>query len=349
MAYEYRGGEDYHTREDFEQEERIKEKGGSRALVCFCIDISESMTLILQGQEHKIDHSRDGRTFNSDAQQMHAVFAKRGHTLESRISKLNTILERLLKKMKANSTLCDMVVISIITFAADADIKNSFLDVGIIDPSRYANLEIAKRANQTCTGKALQLALEQIEYAQSRFSDWDIDMRKSTIIFLSDGEPTDTDSYDANTVTVGSRTFRNDANSVAAVIREMVKENVINFVPILIGEGNARAHSYMSSLTPQRDYFTMKSEADYERIFNLIEQDFGSRVHMLVQDENSDYMASVEVETSKQESVVDTNVTGMIQMDESEIMKLFASGVDDGETPLVDGTGSDDEDDEFTL
>lgn len=347
MAYEYRGGDEYHTREDFDQQESIREKGGVRTLVCFCIDVSESMTIILSGQDHKIDHSRDGVVRASDGQKMHAVYPKRGYTLDNRIGKLNEILEKMLRKMKNDPYLRDSVVVSIITFAEEADIKNSFMDVSIIDPSRYADLKVSNRAELTSTGQALKMALQELNYAQSRFGEWDIDMRKSTIVLLSDGEPTDTKQDRADTVTVGRRTFRNDAYSVADVIRDMVKENVINFVPVLIGDGNAEAHDFLTRLTPQQKYFRMSSEADYERVFELIGQDLGSRTTMQVQDEISDYVESVQVEARRKESVVDTNTTGTINMDFEETARWFSSG--GSEKAEVFGFDDGDEDDEFSL
>ena len=55
MAYEREHEREYQTREEFSQLSSILAKGGTRALVCFCVDVSETMTYILHGQDHKID------------------------------------------------------------------------------------------------------------------------------------------------------------------------------------------------------------------------------------------------------------------------------------------------------
>lgn len=329
MAFEYQ------TYEEYGQLESILQKGGNRTLVCFCVDISESMTLILDGQDYKIDHSRDGVARNADGQSMRAVYAKRGYTLENRISKLNGILKEMLRKMKANGQLRDSVVISLITFANEADVKNSFMDAGIIDPEKYANMAVGNRANQTNAGQALQLALEQIEYAQERFGEADVDLRKPTIVFLSDGEPTDTSAYSADTVTIGSVTTKNDANSMAAIIRQKVADGELNMVPVLIGSGNARAHSFMTSLTPERTYRKMNTERDYEEVFGLIEQTLVRQTMMLVQDESVTREESVQIESKVEEEVVDTNSTGTVVLSEDDLFSVFSSGFS-GDAPADD-------------
>lgn len=320
MAYEYQ------TREEFSQLNSILRKGGTRTLVCFCVDVSESMTLILDGQDYKIDHRRDGVSRSADGQVMHAVYAKPGYTLENRISKLNEILQSMLHRMQRNPSLQDGVVISLITFANDADSKNAFLDVGLLDPAKYGNMVIGRRADKTNAGQALQLALQQIEYAQECFSDADVDLRTPTIIFLSDGEPTDTSSRDADLVTLGSGTVRNDANSMAMEIRRQVEQDQLNVVPVLIGDGNAQAVSFMRSMTPDRTYRRMNSERDFEEVFEMIEQTLVHQTMQLVADQRTHLADSVAVEAPAAESVVDTNSTGTLVISDEDMAGVFSMG-----------------------
>ena len=325
---------EYQTKEESDQLESILQKGGNRTLVCFCVDISESMTLILDGQDYKIDHSRDGVARNADRQSMRAVYPKRGYTLENRISKLNDILKEMLRKMKANGQLRDSVVISLITFANEADVKNSFMYAGI-DPEEYANMAVGNRANQTNADQALQLALEQIEFTRVRFNEAEVDLRMPTIVFLSDGEPTDTSAYSADTVTIGSITTKNDANSMAAVIRQKVADGELNMVPVLIGSGNAHAHSFMTSLTPERTYRKMNTARDYEEVFDLIEQAIVSRNTMVIPDESITREESVQIESKVKEEVVDTNSTGTVVLSEDDLFSVFSSGFS-GDAPADD-------------
>lgn len=326
MAYEREHEREYQTREEFSQLSSILAKGGTRALVCFCVDVSETMTYILHGQDHKIDKRRSGATSTVEGQVANVVYALPGYTLENRLSKLNDILKSMLRRMQKNPNLRDNAVISIVTFAEDADMKYSFLDVALLDPNKYGEMSIARRAKQTSAGKALQLALQEIEYAQSSFGDADVDLRTPTIIFLSDGEPTDNSRHDADIVNIGGHSVSNDATSMAAEICRRVRENELNMVPVLIGEGNAQADSFMRSLTPERTYRRMNTERDYEEVFEMIEQTLAQRFMQLVVDQNAHMEASVQLEARDAEKVTDTNSTGVKELSDSDMASIFSGG-----------------------
>ncbi|MBQ2953192.1 MAG: hypothetical protein IJE07_06505 [Clostridia bacterium] len=340
MAYEYQ------TREEYSQLASILRKGGTRALVCFCVDVSQSMTYILAGQEHKIDQRRSGAASVVEGANAHIVVPKPGYTLENRIDKLNSILVEMLQRMKRNANLADGVVISVITFANEADMKYSFLDVALIDPKQYGKMTIARRADRTNAGQALQAALQQIEYTQKLFDDADVDLRTPTLVFLSDGEPSDTSAYNADVVTLDSGEVRNDANSMATEIRRRVNGRQLNVVPVMIGEGNAMADSFMRSLTPERTYRRMNTERDFEEVFDMIEQTLARYCVIPVADQNAHIEESVHVESRVAESVTNTNSTGSLVVSDDELASLFAGGPMDD---LFGGSGGAPSDDDLFL
>ncbi len=319
---------EYFTHEDYGQLDSILNKGGTRTLVCFCIDVSGSMRFILDGQDYKIDHSRDGITQNSIEGAAHSVYPKSGYTLYNRLDSLNEILAKMLSKMYASPSLRDGVVVSMIVFAQDADIQHSFMDIGLIrDASSFANATISRRCEGTAAGKAIQLALEQIEYAVSRFSQADVELRRPTIIFLSDGEPTDTRSNEADTVYLYGKQTSNDAYNMAELVRKLLSQEKIDFFPVLIGKGNASAYNFMRSLSLDRTFKTMNTEQDYAGLFSILEERLAYQNQMLVADETVRHEDSVEVEHSfsNKDSIIDTNSTGTIEFSFDDMFSVFSS------------------------
>ena len=57
MSDNYRQSRDEaFTQQHFSQMDRVTQDGGARMLLCFCIDISRSMSLILDGYREGVDY-----------------------------------------------------------------------------------------------------------------------------------------------------------------------------------------------------------------------------------------------------------------------------------------------------
>ena len=126
--------EAYHTSEYFTQHRRMLLDGDPRALICFCIDVSQSMGdwWVQSGGVLRTNGSgyNDGQSvyyFNPKTD------IRPGYAHYRKIDKLNEVLSTLLKEFKQDRDINDKVAISIVTYSRFGKVVYDFLDCSQLD------------------------------------------------------------------------------------------------------------------------------------------------------------------------------------------------------------------------
>ena len=109
--------EAYYTKEHFSQQRQLLINGDPRALICFCIDVSQSMDewWIEAGGLRR--HTGSGFSDGHNVQFFDEKDILPGYAYYKKIDKLNDTLKSLLKDFKGDRELERQIAVSIVTYS----------------------------------------------------------------------------------------------------------------------------------------------------------------------------------------------------------------------------------------
>lgn len=284
MQYDnFKYDDEAYTEQYYQQRHRITESGSARMLLCFCIDISQSMSLILDGYREGIDYqfaSNQSRT-SDGVSNVRSVRPLPGRALLTRMEKLTDILCKMINELKRQRDIADSVAICITTFSQFADVIQEFQDIRNISDA-YISRKLQLGANFTNMAKGLAFAEREIRNQQKILEEAQIDTYTPIMVVMSDGLPTD-----------GS-----DADKKRDSIRCLSDQERLNIIPIFIG-GNSDYSSqrFLRGLTRDETLFTMSTDAEFDRIFDIIRNEINNRSRYTVVDNPKQMVQSVATET----------------------------------------------------
>ena len=244
------------TEQHFSQMDRVTQDGGARMLLCFCIDISRSMSLILDGYREGIDF----RYVNSAARSqdgvsnVRSVQALPGRSLMTRLTKLTDILCRMIRELKRQRDIADSVTICITTFSQYADVIQEFQDVRDISET-YISRRLKLGASSTNMAQGLAFAEREIRNQKNLLRQAQIDACTPMLVVMSDGLPTD----------------ESEADRKREELRYQDDEGHLSVVPVFIGgKGDYSSQRFLKGLTRDETLYTMNTDREYEKFFDII-------------------------------------------------------------------------------
>lgn len=242
---------DAYTREHFDQFDSTISNGEARIPICFCVDTSSSMTIVINdpSETEKVY----GTDRSSDGNRVYTVKPKYPWVeLVTRIQKLQKVFSTMLVKMKANDIISNAATVCIITFDLFADCFMEFTDISRVSSDRPAKLAIGK--DRTNVAKGLRMALERLEHLEKMNSNAGNDSYRPVLVFMSDGLPTDD----------------RDAEIMRDKVRQLSEDGKINVIPI--GIGNGIDERWLRSLSKGSRVYHMNTDKEFEEVFDIITQ-----------------------------------------------------------------------------
>lgn len=260
----------YYSREHYSQRRRLLLNGDPRALICFCIDVSESMSewWIEEGGITKYTGSSFSDGHN--VQYFDSKDIKPGYAHYIKIDKLNDTLGTILQEFKRDPELCCKVAVSIVTYSNFAKVKYDFDECEELD---IVSCLCKTESDKTCMGDAISTSLANIDGMLSELRSVDNDAYTPILVFMTDGTPTD------------------DPAKEFKRVRDKVENNELYVFPLGIGE--SADMSLLREMFPfggvpsnfERNYKMVRPE-DYKRIFLEIKEHVRKRQKVMVTEEN---------------------------------------------------------------
>lgn len=277
------------TEQHFEQQHRIMESGSARMLLCFCIDISQSMNLILDGYEE----GRDYRYVSSYARNEDGVANVRtvsvlpGRSLLTRLDKLTDILCKMIGELKRQGDIAGSVAICITTFSQHADVIQEFQDLRNISDT-YISRKLKIGTTATNMAKGLSYAEREIKNHQNILERAMIDTYTPMLVIMSDGLPTD----------------GLEADKKRDAIRALSDDGRLHVIPVFIG-GNSEyaSQQFLKRMTLDETLYTMSTDREYDRVFEIIRNAIYSHTRYTVADIPEQMAQAIETQT---QNAVDT-------------------------------------------
>lgn len=183
------------------------------------------------------------------------------------MDELKLVANNLIKKMQEDPILSQSVSLCVINFNRYADCYLDFLDVNEIDRNLFNSLKAQERL--TSVGEALEMALERLSNQISLYDDREIEYFSPTIIFISDGIPTD----------------RRKSKQLAKVIFDKSKEGEISVIPINVGRKTES--EWLKGLNKDNKVYHLKKDKDYEDLFSRISSSIKLHSQVIPLDEDN--------------------------------------------------------------
>lgn len=266
----YSGGADAYTREYFDQYQSTISNGEARILICFCVDTSKSMNIIINPPE-EVREIR-GTSTNSDGNMVVSVEPKYPWIkLVTRLNELQKVFDTMLTKMKANAVISHSAVVSIITFDLFADCCMEFTDIRALNVSRLPKLQLGK--DRTNAAKGLKMALDRLDRQQRLNESAGNESYRPVLVFMSDGNPTD----------------GVEAERLRTEVRERSDAGKLNVIPVCIGKGVDER--WMRGLSADSVVYHMQTDAEFEKVFSIITKKFIDATMVISMDQDGDNLA----------------------------------------------------------
>lgn len=292
--------EAYYTSEHYSQQRRLLINGDPRALICFCVDVSQSMDewWIQEGGLRR--NTGAGFSDGHNVNYFNLDDIRPGYAHYKKIDKLNETLCSLLNDLKFDQELCRQVAVSIITYSRFASVKYDFLDCEVLN---VQSCKCSVEKAETAMGDGLRTALAQLDEMQNDLRNADNDYYTPILVFMTDGTPTD------------------DPRTEFAKVRERVQNGELFLFPLGIGAGADMARlrdMFPVGKVPQSfsERYKMIRPEDYGIIFREIKDHVKRKQSVMVSEGNSIQSAP---------AVEDININNN-QMGES-IMYRYLSGL----------------------
>lgn len=263
--------EAYHSGEYFKQQRSMLVNGDPRALICFCIDVSQSMDewWIEEGGLKK--HTGTGFADGHNVNYFNLNDIRPGYAHYKKIDKLNDVLVSLLMDFKRDNDIRNKVAISIIVYSRYGKVLYDFLDCSDLD------LNLCKcnvDRPETAMGDGIRTALSQIDEMENDLRFVGKDAYTPLLVFMTDGTPTD------------------DPRNEFALIRERVAKGELHIFPLGIGEGADMVR--LRDMFPVgkipagfSDRYKMIKPKDYDEIFQEIKGHVKQRQSVMVSEGDS--------------------------------------------------------------
>lgn len=269
--------EAYYTSEHYNQQRRLLINGDPRALICFCVDVSQSM------DEWWIEEGGLRRNTGSGFSDGHNVNyfnlddIRPGYAHYKKIDKLNETLCSLLRELKFDRELCRQVAVSIITYSRFASVRYDFLDCEAID---IQSCKCSVEKAETAMGDGIRTSLSQLDEMQNDLRNADNDYYTPILVFMTDGTPTD------------------DPRVEFSKVRERVQNGKLFLFPLGIGQGADMARlrdMFPVEKVPQSfsERYKMIKPEDYSVIFKEIKDHVKRKQSVMVSEGNSIQSAPV--------------------------------------------------------
>lgn len=263
--------EAYYTSEHFSQQRRLLINGDPRALICFCVDVSQSMDewWIQSGGLRR--HTGSGFSDGHNVNYFDLNDILPGYAHYKKMDKLNETLTGLLNDMKYDRALCQQVAISIVTYSRYATVKYDFLDCEALN---VKSCECYVESNETAMGDGIRTALAQLDEMQNDLRNADNDYYTPILVFMTDGTPTD------------------DPRAEFANIRDRVNNKNLFVFPLGIGEGADMVRlrdMFPVGQAPSgfSEKYKMTKPEDYIKIFQEIKDHVKKKQKIMVSEGNS--------------------------------------------------------------
>lgn len=266
----YSYGGDAYTREHYDQYDSTISNGEARIPICFCVDTSSSMTIVINdpSETEKVY----GTDRSSDGNNVYTVKPKYPWVkLVTRIQELQKVFSTMLTKMKANDIISNAAAICIITFDQFADCCMEFTDISRVSPDRPSKISIGKE--RTNVAKGLRMALDRLDQQEKMNRNAGNDSYRPVLVFMSDGLPTDS----------------RDAERMRDEVRQLSEDGKLNVIPIGIGKGIDER--WMRGLSKDSRVYHMNTDREFEEVFELITQKIWTTTMVIAGDEENN-MAS---------------------------------------------------------
>lgn len=267
----YSFGNEAHTAEYFEQYESTINNGEARIPICFVIDTSSSMSIVINDKSETKQVRGTGR--NEDGNYVVKVVpAYDGVTLVTRMEELQTVFSKMLSKMSSNDILSKSAEICIITFDLFADCYAEFTDLNRISPNSPSNIRIGRDC--TNVSKGIRMALERLDRQQAMNSSAGNDFYKPVLILMSDGQATD----------------GRDAELARQEVRQRSEDEKLNVIPI--GIGRAIDEKWLRGLSRDSRVYHMNTDREFEEVFEEITRHIRLTTMVISVDEDENNMAN---------------------------------------------------------
>ena len=258
-SYIYSG--EAYTAEEYAQRESIISNGEARIPICFCVDTSSSMSIVINDKS-EIREVRGTNRYD-DGNNVVSVKPKYEDVkLVTRMQELQKVLCTMLDKMRSNDIIAKSAVICIITFDLFADPYIEFTDIGKI---HLESLCIGR--DRTNAAKGLKMALGRIDKWMHTNSDAGNDTYKPVLIFMSDGQATD-----------------------GQEVRQRSEGNELNVIPI--GIGNGIDERWLRGLSRESKVYYMNTDRDFEEVFAEITKKIQRLPYVIPLDESEQNIAN---------------------------------------------------------
>lgn len=264
------GGEAY-TAEEYRQRESIISNGEARIPICFCVDTSSSMSIVINDKSDLREVRGTNRS--DDGNNVVSVEPKYPWIkLVTRMQELQKVLSTMLGKMRSNDIIAKSAVICIITFDLFADPHIEFTDIGGIYTDSLNNIRIGK--DRTNVSKGLKMALDRIDQWILANSNAGNENYKPVLIFMSDGQATD----------------GRDAELAREEVRQRSEANDLKVIPI--GIGNGIDERWLRGLSRESKVYHMNTDRDFEEVFEEITKKIQTTTMVISLDEGEQNMAN---------------------------------------------------------
>ena len=261
----------YHSSEYYKQQRSMLINGDPRALVCFCVDVSQSMEewWIQEGGLRR--HTGSGYSDGHGVNYFNVSDIRPGYEYYKKIDKLNEVLIRLLEEFKRDPEIRTKVAISIVVYSRYGRVLYDFLDCAYIDTDAC---RCKAELPETAMGDGLRTALAQIDEMTRDLQEVGKDSYTPILVFMTDGTPTD------------------DPRNEFGEIRSRAEDEKLHVFPLGIGEGAdmtmLRNMFPTGKIPPQfSSRYKMVRPRDYAEIFQEIKGHIKQRNAVMVSEGNS--------------------------------------------------------------
>ena len=277
------------TEQHFSQRDRVTQNGGSRMLLCFCIDISQSMNLILDGYIEGRDYQYvNSRSKNQDGvSNVRNVQPLPGRTLMTRLTKLTDILCKMIRELKHQRDIADSVAICITAFSQYADVIQEFQDLRDVNEG-YISRRLRLGASATNMAQGLSFAEREIKNQQNLLRQAQVDTCTPVLVVMSDGLPTD--EYAA---------YQKQTD-----IRIKSDEGRLNVFTVFIGASNdSISQRFLRDMANTEKFNTMSTDREYDIFFEMIRNEISRSTFYAVADDPHQMAQPIETQT---QNITDT-------------------------------------------
>lgn len=264
MAYNTHD-EGAYTCEEFSHYQNILSNGSARIPICFCIDVSSSMNLLTNPSNELIVLSSG--TGDDGVGSVNYVDVKPGFKKKTKLDDLKTVLIKLIDGLSLNPILRESTVVSIITFSQFADTIINFCEPVSLDGQVVSN-QIRLGKSMTNISEGVQLALNKLATMSKVLSDAQTESYKPVFILISDGLPTDGEK----------------AEIAVSRLKRQAENDELSIIPIGIYM-DAPGKQWLRKLRSDGEIFTMNSDYDFERVFDMIQQLAAAKAPIISVDE----------------------------------------------------------------